>query len=123
MGSPEPELTENPFEDDKANRYYYKAVLWAYEKGITSGVGNGLFGSDQTVTRGQTAAFLYGAAGRPDVGSEPFEDVSEEDYYEAAVAWVYSKGITAGTSEATFNPDADCLRCQIITFLYLYFTE
>ena len=122
-GCPEPAISENPFSDVSEGDYFCKAVLWAYEKGITSGVGNGLFGSDQTVTRGQTAAFLYGAAGRPDVGSEPFEDVSEEDYYEAAVAWVYSKGITAGTSEATFNPDADCLRCQIITFLYLYFTE
>ena len=122
-GCPEPTISENPFQDVSEDDYFCKAVLWAYEKGITSGIGNGLFGSGQTVTRGQTATFLYGAAGRPDVGSEPFEDVSEEDYYEAAVAWVYSKGITAGTSEATFSPDVDCLRCQIITFLYLYFTE
>ncbi len=122
-GCPEPTISENPFQDVSEDDYFCKAVLWAYEKGITSGVGNGLFGSGQTVTRGQTAAFLYGVAGRPEAVREPFEDVSEEDYYEAAVAWVYSKGITAGTSEATFSPDVDCLRCQIITFLYLYFTE
>ncbi|MBR5640675.1 MAG: S-layer homology domain-containing protein, partial [Firmicutes bacterium] len=122
-GCPEPVITESPFEDVAESDYFYKAVLWAYEQGITSGVGNGLFGSGQTVTRGQAAVFLYGVAGRPVAGSEPFADVSEEDYYEAAVAWAYGEGITSGTGETTFSPGADCLRCQIITFMYLYFVE
>ena len=122
-GCPEPTISQNPFPDVSEGDYFYKAVLWAYEKGITSGVGNGLFGSGQAVTRGQAATFLYGAAGRPDVGSEPFEDVKEDDYFQAAVAWAYSEGITSGTGAAAFSPDKPCLRCQIITFLHLYFTE
>ena len=122
-GCPEPTISENPFPDVSEGDTFCKAVLWAYEKGITSGVGNGLFGSDQTVTRGQAAAFLYGAAGRPEAGSEPFEDVSDGDYFQAAVAWAYGEGITSGTGATAFSPDEPCLRCQIITFLYLYFTE
>ncbi|MBR4742781.1 MAG: S-layer homology domain-containing protein [Oscillospiraceae bacterium] len=120
-GAPEPEATENPFKDVAEDAYYYKAVMWAYEKGITAGVSEGMFGPDQTVTRAQAATFLYGVAGRPDAGSEPFTDVNDGDYFEAPVAWAYKEGITAGTSETLFSPDADCLREQIITFMYLFF--
>ena len=71
------------------------------------------------MTRGQAVTFLYGAAGRPAAGSEPFEDVNDGDYFAPAVAWAYEKGITAGTDETHFSPGADCLRGQIVTFLYL----
>ena len=121
-GAPDPETTENPFKDVSEDAYYYKAVMWAYEKGITAGVSEDMFGPDQTVTRAQAATFLYGVAGRPDTGSEPFTDVNDGDYFEAPVAWAFKEGITTGTSETTFSPDADCLREQIITFMYLYFT-
>ena len=120
-GAPEPKTMENPFTDISEDDYYYKAILWAYENGITAGISADEFGPEVTVTRAQVATFLYGIAGRPDTGSEPFTDVSEGDYFEAPVAWAYKEGITTGTSETTFSPDADCLREQIITFMYLYF--
>lgn len=122
-GSPEPAEAENPFTDVSADDYYYKAVLWAFEKGITAGVSADRFAPDQPVTRAQAVTFLYGAAGRPAAGSEPFEDVNEGDYFADAVAWAYSKGITSGTSETAFSPYEPCLRCQIMTFLYLAFAE
>ena len=81
------------------------------------------FAPDQPVTRAQAVTFLYGAAGRPAAGSEPFEDVNEGDYFADAVAWAYSKGITSGTSETAFSPYEPCLRCHIMTFLYLAFAE
>ena len=122
-GSPEPASTENPFTDVSESDYFYKAVLWAYEQGITAGVSADAFGSDETVTRGQIATFLYGVAGRPAAGTEPFTDVDGSDYFADPVAWAYQNGITTGTGADTFSPDADCLREQIITFLYLYFAE
>ncbi len=122
-GAPEPKTTENPFKDISEDDYYYKAILWAYENGITAGISADEFGPEVTVTRAQVATFLYGIAGRPDAGSEPFADVNDGDYFEAPVAWAYKEGITTGTSETTFSPDADCLREQIITFMYLYFAE
>ena len=122
-GAPEPETTENPFKDISESDYFYKAVLWAYENGITAGISEDEFGPEVTVTRAQVATFLYGIAGRPAAGSEPFTDVNDSDYFEAPVAWAYKEGITAGTSETMFSPDADCLREQIITFMYLYFAE
>ena len=122
-GSPEPAAEENPFMDVSKSVYYYKAVLWAYEQGITAGISADMFGSDQTVTRGQIATFLYGVAGRPAAGSEPFTDVESSDYFADPVAWAYQMGITSGTGATTFSPDADCLREQIITFLYLYFAK
>lgn len=122
-GCPEPTITENPFKDVSEDDYYYKAVLWAYEQGITAGVSTDAFGSEDTVTRGQIVTFLYGVAGRPAAGSESFNDVASGDYYAEAVAWAYENGITSGTGADMFSPDADCLREQIITFLYLYFAE
>ncbi|MBR3718672.1 MAG: S-layer homology domain-containing protein, partial [Firmicutes bacterium] len=70
------------------------------------------------VTRAQAVTFLYNMAGRPAAGSEPFDDVNEGDYFAVAVAWAYENGITSGTSETKFSPDAECLRCEIVTFLY-----
>ena len=120
-GSPEPTTAENPFTDVSENDYFYKAVLWAYENGITSGVSSDLFGADDTVTRAQAITFLWAAAGSPEptLAENPFADVSEDDYYYKAVLWAYENGITVGTGAATFSPDAECLREQIITFLYL----
>ena len=123
-GAPEPETTENPFKDISESDYFYKAVLWAYENGITAGVSEDEFGPYRTVTRGQVVTFLYGYAGRPEAGTEnPFTDVSESDYFCAPVLWAYREDITAGTSATMFSPDDDCLRGQIITFMYLYFAE
>ncbi len=120
-GKPEPTITECLFKDITESDYFYKAVLWAYENGITAGVSEDEFGPYQTVTRGQVVTFLYGYAGRPEAGDEPFEDVNEGDYFEGPVAWAYEEGITAGTGATTFSPTADCLREQIVTFLYKYF--
>lgn len=122
-GSPEPTGTTNPFKDVAEGAYYYKAVLWAYENGITAGVSEDAFAPDQAVTRAQAATFLYGVAGRPAAGSEPFVDVESADYFADPVAWAYNNGITAGTSAGHFSPDAACLRAQIITFMALYFAE
>ena len=118
-GSPEPTLTANPFKDVSENDYFCKAVLWAYEQGITSGVSADEFGVDRNVSRAQFITFLYGAQGRPAAGSEPFDDVNASDYFQPSVAWAYEKGITSGTGEGRFSPDADCQRCQVVTFLYL----
>ena len=118
-GSPEPESTENPFADVTENDYFYKPVLWAVENGITAGVSADRFGPAQTVTRAQAVTFLYGAAGRPEAGSEPFEDVADSDWFAAPVAWAYNSGITSGVSAAAFGPDQLCVRSQIVTFLYI----
>ena len=112
---------DNPFTDVSGAKTL-KAVLWAYENGITAGVSEDEFGPYRTVTRGQVVTFLYGYAGRPEAGTEnPFTDVSESDYFCAPVLWAYREDITAGTSATTFSPDDPCLRGQIITFMYLFF--
>ncbi len=122
-GAPEPETADSPFRDVASADYYRKAVLWAYEKGITAGVSADEFGAERPVTRGQVITFLWAAAGRPEPGTaeNPFKDVAETDYCYKAVLWAYQKGITAGTGEATFSPDTECPREQIVTFLYLYY--
>ena len=117
-GSPEPESTEKLFTDVKESDYFYKPVLWAVEKGITAGVTADKFGPAQTVTRAQAVTFLYGAAGRPEAGSEPFEDVADTDWFAAPVAWAFNNGITSGTTKTTFGPEQLCVRSQIVTFLY-----
>lgn len=123
VGAPDPGTVDCPFTDLVSGAYYEKAVLWAYANDITAGVSADKFGPEQTVTRAQVATFLYGVAGRPEAGSEPFADVADSDWFEAPVAWAYNKGITSGTGNGRFSPDADCLRGQIVTFLYLYFAE
>ena len=124
MGEPAPTRTDNPFMDVKAGQYYYKAVLWANEKGVTNGTSTTTFSPDQTVTRGQVVTFLFRAAKGSSVGSNnPFSDVNTHEYYGSAVLWAVAKGITNGTSNTTFSPNAGCSRGQIVTFLYRYLTS
>lgn len=118
-GSPKPASNVNSFADVPANAYYRDAVLWAVEQGITNGVSEGRFDPNATVTRGQTVAFLYRAAGSPAVsGGNTFWDVPGDSYYEKAVTWAYQMEITGGTSSSQFSPNAACTRAQIVTFLY-----
>ena len=103
----------------QAGSYYYDAVLWAVEEGITSGTSATTFAPNATVTRGQTVTFLHRANGSPAAsGSSPFTDVASGTYYTAAVQWAVAEGVTSGTSATTFAPDAPCTRAQIVTFLY-----
>lgn len=122
-GRPEPKTQKNPFVDVKESDYFYKAVLWATENGITAGVNATHFAPHATCTRCQAVSFLYRAAGRPEPESQSvsFEDVPQDAYYRTAVLWALEKGVTSGTSAATFEPDAKCTRAQIVSFLYRYF--
>ena len=117
-GSPEPETTVNPFTDVSESAYYYEAVLWAVENGITNGTSATTFGPDATVTRGQTATFLWRNAGSPAASGNSFADVTADAYYATAVAWAAAEGITSGTSATTFSPDNACTRAQIVTFMF-----
>lgn len=110
----------NSFVDVSVDAYYYDAVLWAAENGITSGTTAITFSPDNLCTRAQMATFLWRAAGSPDpVGSSnPFVDVAADAYYAKAVQWAYEKGITGGTSAETFSPDQTCTRAQMATFLW-----
>ena len=120
-GRPQPAGSGNPFADVKESDYFYTAVLWAVEQGITAGVSEDSFAPYATVTRGQTVTFLYRAAGSPAVtegGS--FADVEDGAWYADAVAWAAAQGITAGVSADAFGPNASCTRAQIVTFLYRF---
>ncbi len=117
-GCPEPKAAASPFDDLDTNAYYYKAVLWAYENGITTGMSKTKFAPDGIVNRVQCVTFLFRALGGEAAASIPFSDVPGSAYYAAAVSWAAANGITLGTSEDTFSPDDDCLRAQIVTFLY-----
>ena len=110
----------NYFVDVKANDYFYDAVLWAAQKGITSGTDAVHFTPDGVCSRAQAVTFLWRAAGSPAPRSVsmPFTDVSKGSYYETAVLWAVENGITKGTSDTTFSPDATCSRAQIVTFLW-----
>lgn len=109
----------NPFTDVSADAYYYDAVLWAAEKGITSGTSATTFSPDAVLTRGQTVTFLWRANGSPVVNyAMNFTDVDGSAYYGEAVRWAVSEGITAGTGGNNFSPDAPCTRAQIVTFMY-----
>ena len=124
-GSPEPTITRNPFRDVNAVTHssYYKAILWASQKGITSGTSATTFSPDQVCTRAQIVTFLYRYAGQPSgYYSNPFKDVNatnEASYYNA-ILWAVGKGITTGTSSTTFSPYASCNRAEAVTFLYRY---
>ena len=121
MGSPDPTSTSCPFTDVIKDAYYYKAVLWATEKGITVGTSSTTFSPEITVTRGQTATLLWRTADKPTVTvTNPFGDVASDAYYADAVLWAVSKGITTGTGNAAFSPADGCTRAQIVTFLYRY---
>lgn len=120
QGSPKAAGAENPFTDVSKDAYYYDAVLWAVEQGITNGTSATTFSPDATVTRGQTAAFLWRVAKQPQVDqtANPFADVTQDAYYYNAVLWAVAKEITNGTSSTTFSPDQGCTRAQIVTFLW-----
>lgn len=121
-GSPKAE-GENPFTDVAAGAYYYDAVLWAVSKGITNGTSAATFSPDATVSRAQTVTFLHRYAGAPEASGNSFTDVTAGSYYEGAVDWAVAEGVTQGTSDTTFSPDADCVRAQIVTFLYRYMVK
>ena len=113
------EIETSPFSDVSTSAYYYEAVKWAQEKGITGGIGNGLFGPNQPCTRAQIVTFLWRAAGSPEPKSmSSFSDVSADSYYAKAVAWAVENGITTGTGDGKFSPDATCTRAQSVTFLF-----
>ena len=109
----------NFFYDVPNNAYFYEAVKWAVENGITTGVGNNLFAPEQPCTRAQIVTFLWRAAGSPEPkgAASGMTDVVSGSYYEKAVAWAIENGITTGTTTTTFSPDATCTRAQAVTFL------
>ena len=117
-GSPEPNIAANPFTDVATDAYYYKAVLWAYENKITQGTTDTTFSPDAPVTRGQTVTFLYRWKGAKTEGAVPFTDLEAGAFYNEAVAWAYSTGVTKGLTDTLFGPEENCLRGQIVTFLY-----
>ncbi len=118
-GSPEPESDVMPFTDVTADSYYYNAVLWAVENGITKGTDDTVFSPDMTCSRAQIVTFLWRFEKSPSVGTvNPFTDVKSDAYYADAVLWAVSEDITNGTSDTAFSPDADCTRAQIVTFLW-----
>lgn len=120
MGKPAPKSTENPFSDVSAADYFYDAVLWAVEMGITSGTGGGKFSPNAPCTRGQVVTFLWRAMGKPEPSSSenPFSDVNKADYFFAPVLWAVEMGITSGTGGGKFSPSNPCTRGQVVTFLF-----
>ena len=118
-GSPEPETRAMPFTDVPVGSYYYDAVLWAVENGITKGTSDTTFSPNMTCTRAQIVAFLWRSEKSPAAGTaNPFADVKSTAYYADAVLWAIKEDITKGTTNTTFSPDADCTRAQIVTFLW-----
>ncbi len=119
-GEPEPTITENPFTDVEEDDFYYKAVLWAVEKGITNGASATTFNPKGACDRAQVVTFMWRAVGKlsPTSANNPFVDVPEGKYYHDAVLWAVEQEITNGTSPTKFSPDSICNRGQIVTFLY-----
>ncbi|MGN0512719.1 MAG: S-layer homology domain-containing protein [Lachnospiraceae bacterium] len=122
-GEPEPATKENPFLDVNSSQYYYKAVLWAYENGITSGKDQTHFLPNDTVTRKEFVTFLWRSAEKPEpeITENPFVDVPNDVYYTKAVFWAYENGITTGKDASHFQPDATCIRAQVVSFIYRLF--
>ncbi|MBQ7230044.1 MAG: S-layer homology domain-containing protein [Oscillospiraceae bacterium] len=119
MGSPEPETSVNPFVDVKESDYFYKAVLWAYEKGITTGIDAIHFAPTGNCNRAQVVTFLWRAMGKPDSNAEvTFTDVKTGEFYTTAVAWAVENNITNGMGDGTFGVNGTCNRAQVVTFLY-----
>ena len=119
-GCPEPELTENPFTDVGEKTYYYKAVMWAVENGITSGTTTTTFSPDKLCTRGHIAMFLYNYAGKPEItlNDDRFVDVTPNNRYYKAVMWAIQEEITSGKTANTFGLHQECTRAHVVTFLY-----
>ena len=122
MGEPEPSSSKNPFKDVKSGSYYYKAVLWAVENGITKGMTSNTFDPNGSCTRGQVVTFLNRTAGNPGPRSTrcQFRDVSKSAFYYSSMLWAVEEGITNGMTATTFEPGKACSRGQIVTFLYRY---
>ena len=120
-GSPEPETTRCPFVDVKSGSYYYDAVLWGYENGVIMGTDETHFSPERNIKRCEFVALLYRNFGSPacDI-SNPFVDVKESKYYYDAVLWAYQVGITRGTDATHFDPEAECTRAHVVTFLYRF---
>ena len=125
MGSPEPKSTQTAFTDLKEKAYYYKAVLWGVENGITNGTSGTTFSPNDTCTRAQIMTFLWRAMGSPEptITESSFTDVPPRAYYRKAVLWAVEQGITEGTSAASFNPKMLCSRAHIVTFLFRALNE
>ena len=119
-GSPEPETANNPFTDVKESDFYYKAVLWAVENGITTGTSATTFSPAELCNRATVVTFLYRAQGSPEVSTteNPFSDVKVDSWYGPAVLWAVENGITNGMGDGTFGVGATCTRAQVVTFLY-----
>ena len=124
-GSPEPETAVNPFVDVDVNEWYGKAVLWAYENGITTGTDATHFAPGQECNRAQVVTFLWRAKGEPEhtVTEHPFTDVDEEQFYYEPMLWAVENGVTEGTSATTFAPGKVCNRAEVVTFLYRAYNE
>ena len=117
-GRPTPTSSQMAFTDVAPDSYYRTAVLWAVENKITSGTSATTFSPDATCTRAQIVSFLCRAFGEPGSTDTPFTDVAPDAYYAGAVSWAVANGVTAGTGDGKFSPDADCTRGQIVSFLY-----
>ena len=117
-GSPAPRSSVNPFTDITSDMYYYDAVLWAVENGVTNGISATTFSPDATVTRAQAVTFQWRAAGSPAVSGSSFADVADSAYYAGAVSWAVENGVTNGISATTFSPDVGVSRAQAVTFLW-----
>lgn len=122
-GSPEPEGTVAGMTDVAAGSYYEKAVAWAIENGITTGMADGRFAPDATCTRAQGMTFLFRASKASADGAPAFSDVAADAYYAEAVKWATDNGITNGTTSSTFSPGSGCTRAQIVTFLWRLYAE
>lgn len=118
-GSPKPTVTENPFRDISSDAYYYDAVLWAVERGVVKGMTADTFEPNGKVTRSQTVTLQWRFSGSPqETRYNPFEDVAEDDYFYDAVLWATKNGITNGMTGTSFQPEEDCSRAQLVTFLF-----
>ena len=123
-GSPAAKSAVMPFADVKAGSYYYDAVLWAVENGITKGTSDTMFSPDATCTRAQIVTFLWRSQKSPAAGTaNPFTDVKASAYYADAVLWAVKEDVTKGTTNTTFSPDANCTRAQIVTFIWRALAE
>ena len=123
-GSPAPKSSTMPFTDVKAGSYYYDAVLWAVENGITKGTSDTTFSRDVTCSRAQIVTFLWRSQEAPAAGAvNPFTDVKADAYYAEAVLWAVKEDVTKGTTDTTFSPKADCTRAQIVTFIWRALAE
>ena len=123
-GSPAAKSSTMPFTDVKAGSYYYDAVLWAVENGITKGTSDTMFSPDATCSRAQIVTFLWRSQKSPAAGTaNPFTDVKASAYYADAVLWAVKEDVTKGTTNTTFSPDANCTRAQIVTFIWRALAE